>query len=241
MTEGRAAPRPVVLLTRPEAAARRFAADLPACAARVVIAPLQRIVAVDHDAARLAGAEGLIFTSENAVPAAGPGRGRPAICVGARTAAVARAAGFDVTVGPGDAAGMRPLLARCGPGWLHPQGVHLAADLGVPGIVVYDQQPCPLTAEAEAVLAGDAPVIWPLFSPRSARLAAAAARAVTPGAGVWHLLAISPAAAAGWAEAAAPRPPPLMRLHIVPHPDAAALRAAVETVLDRETSGGAVG
>ncbi len=59
-----------------------------------------RIVPVAHDAAVLARAAGLVFTSVHAVPAAGPGRGRPAFCVGPATAAAARAAGFDVTQGP---------------------------------------------------------------------------------------------------------------------------------------------
>ena len=39
-------------------------------------------------------------------------------------------------------------------------------------MIVYDQQAVPLTNEAGALLAGTAPVILPLFSPRSARLVA---------------------------------------------------------------------
>ena len=64
--------RPVLLLTRPPQDSRRFAAMLPDWPA--VISPILRIVAVDHDAAALRDAPGLVFTSAHAVPAAGPGR-----------------------------------------------------------------------------------------------------------------------------------------------------------------------
>ena len=77
--------RPTLLITRPEegaarlaAAARaRFGADFP-----LLIAPLTRIVPTG---AALPEADVLIFTSEQAVRFAG--NGRPAYCVGARTAA----------------------------------------------------------------------------------------------------------------------------------------------------------
>ena len=75
--------RPVLLLTRPPQDSRRFAAMLPDWPA--VISPILRIVAVDHDAAALRDAPGLVCTSAHAVPAAGPGRGRLALCVGGHT------------------------------------------------------------------------------------------------------------------------------------------------------------
>ena len=73
----------------------------------------------------------------------------------------------------------------------------------MPGITVYDQQALPLSAAGRALLRGQAPVVLPLFSPRSARLAAQAARdAAAP---LW-LAAISAAAAAAWGQAGGPVP-----------------------------------
>lgn len=221
---------PTLLLTRPEAASARFAARLTGVkpGLTVIIAPLMRIVPVDHDAAGLARATGLVFTSENAVPSAGQGAGRPAICVGPRTAAAAQAAGFDVTEGPGDAARMMPLLADLGPGWMHPHGRYVAAELPVPGVVVYDQHPLPLSDAARAVLEGDAPVILPLFSPRSARLAAAETRdAAAP---LW-IATISAAADAAWDAAGGKAP---ARRHVADHPDAEAMLCAISALAGTE-------
>ncbi|WP_207103075.1 uroporphyrinogen-III synthase, partial [Paracoccus shandongensis] len=168
------ATRPVLLLTRPQADSQRFAAMLPEW--RAVISPILRIVAVDHDGAALRDAPGLVFTSAHAVGAAGPGRGRLALCVGGHTAQAARKAGFAVQVGNGFAESLLPLIRDAGVPLVHPHGRHLARELPVPGMVVYDQKALPLGDEARAVLAGDAPVVLPLFSPRSARLVAEAAR-----------------------------------------------------------------
>ena len=207
--------RPVLLLTRPLADSRRFAAMLPDW--RAVISPILRIVAVDHDAAALHDAPGLLFTSARAVPAAGPGRGRLALCVGGHTAQAARAAGFDVRTGNGFAEGLLPLIDSAPVALIHPHGRHLAKRLPVPGMVVYDQQEVPLNAQARALLAGDAPVVLPLFSPRSARLAADAARGAR--APLWPV-AISDAAAAAWHAPATCRA-------VADQPEAAAMVAAI--------------
>lgn len=185
-------PTPTLLLTRPLASSRWLAGrfDGP-----VVISPVMRIVPLPFDRAALADAPGVVLTSAHAVPAAGPGRGRPAICVGARTAAMARRAGFRVTEGPGDAAGLLPLIAAGPPGLVHPHGRHVAQRLPVPGVAVYDQQALPLTPKARALLQGAGPVILPVFSPRSAGLVADQARDAR--APLW-LVAISPAAMAAW-------------------------------------------
>lgn len=218
---------PCLLLTRPQAASTRFATQLAHLGLKVVISPILRIAPMPHDAAALAQAVGLVFTSVNAVPAAGPGQGRPAICVGPATAQAARDAGFKVTEGPGDAARMMPLLTGLGAGWLHPHGAHLAAQLPVPGMVVYDQVAQPLTSEARGVLMGDAAVIVPLFSPRSARLISDAARAAS--APLW-IAPISPAAAESCSLAVA-------RVALAPRPDAVGVQAAVETLVLQEQSG----
>ena len=224
---------PVLLLTRPEPASRRFAAEAAHLGLKTVIAPILRIAPVGHDAARLAQARGLVFTSAHAVPAAGPGRGRPAICVGPATAQAAREAGFQVTEGPGDAARMMPLLDGLGDGWLHPHGAHVAKRLPVPGMVVYDQVPQPLGDPARQLLAGTGaaavivPVIVPLFSPRSARLLSAQLSALgeQARAPLW-LVPISPAAALAWQAAQA-------RMVVADEPDAGGVLRGIETLLDR--------
>ncbi len=198
--ESAPSPAPVVLLIRPQQAAERFAARIAPMGLRALIAPMLRIVPVPHDAAALQAAKGLVFTSENGVRFAGPGRGRPAWCVGPRTAEAAAAAGYDAITGPGDAARLIPLISDLGPGWLHAHGRHLAATLPVPGVVVYDQQALPLPAPAQALLHGSAPVILPLFSPRSARLAAQALAPLAAGGPLapLRLIAISEAARKAW-------------------------------------------
>ncbi len=158
---------PLCLLTRSLAQSQAFAAELPSV--ECLIAPILRIEALAFDAARVAAAPGLIFTSANAVPFAGAARGRPALVVGPQTALAARAAGFVVQEGPGDALGMLPLLAGR-EGWLHLHGRHRARALPVEGIAVYDQIAQPLSAAAQAALAGARRLILPLFSPRSAAL-----------------------------------------------------------------------
>lgn len=225
---------PVVLITRPEAAARRFAAQVEALGLRHVIAPLLRIIEVPHDAQAVREATGLVFTSENGVRFAGPGNGRPAWCVGPRTAEAAAAAGYDVTEGPGDAAGLIPLIGDLGPGWLHPHGAHVAARLPVPGIVVYDQLPLPLPPEAGALLRGSSPVILPLFSPRSARLAAGAVKAAQgqAGAPLWTV-PISAAAEGEWRAAWRGAE---VRSTVADRPDAQGILRAIRAMLDGERS-----
>ncbi len=217
------APRPLVLLTRPEAAARRFAAQLAGLAVEPVIAPLMRIAPVDHDGARLRAAPRLVLTSVHAVPAAGPGAGRLAWCVGPATAAAARAAGFEVIEGPGDARRLAPMLAGESR-LLHPHGRHVTAGLPVEGMVVYDQIARNLPESGRAALAGDRPVLWPLFSPRSARLAAAALAEVGTGIGGVRApvapLAISEAAVAAFGNWPTPIP-------VAPTPDAEGLIALI--------------
>ncbi|WBU57212.1 uroporphyrinogen-III synthase [Paracoccus sediminicola] len=158
---------PLCLLTRPEAQSRAFAAELPGV--DCLIAPLLRIVAVPFERSQVDAAPGLVFTSAHAVGAAGPGQGRAALCVGPQTAQAAREAGFTVTEGPGDGDGLIPML-RERPGWLHLRGRHVAVQLPVPGIVVYDQLAMPLSEAGQKALDGKRPLILPLFSPRSAAL-----------------------------------------------------------------------
>lgn len=178
--------RPTLLLTRPQAASDRFATEARAVLGAdcpVVIAPLMRTV-WQGALPDMTDIGDLIFTSETALRGfcrLSPRRDMRAWCVGARTASAAKAAGFDVRQGPGDAVGLAALIAATGTGrrYVWPHGTHVACDMGallssagtetIP-TVVYDQQTLPLRAAAQDLLSRPDPVLLPLFSPRSARL-----------------------------------------------------------------------
>lgn len=234
-------PSPTILVTRPEAAARRFGAALRAagCTAPVLIAPVMAINPVEGAMAAvarpMAQAFGVILTSVNAVDAlAAQSRLRPpAWCVGWVTAETARAEGFDIRAAAGDADDLFRVMVGAGTAgpFIHPRGRHargaLAQRLSAAGmptteVVVYDQIARPLGPEAEALLQGSAPVILPLFSPRSARLLAEAAQAAGATAPL-HLVAISDAAAHAWGEVRDTAP---VALRLAERPDADAMLAA---------------
>lgn len=236
MTMARQSRAPTILLTRPQAQSRRFAqelrqvTDLP-----VLIAPLMEAHVLAPDLPK-ASFRAVILTSETGAAAAGQLAGLPrrAICVGQRTADAARAAGFLPEVAGPDADGLvATLLARpeAGP-LLHLRGRDasgaVAERLTMGGIVtesaiVYEQIAQPLGPEARALLAGEAAVLVPLFSPRSARLLAAAV-AEGPLAPL-GIAALSPAVA----EAA--RDLPHHWLETAEHPDAAAMCMAVQRLI----------
>lgn len=229
---------PILLLTRPAPQARRFAeAARDRCGAglRIVLSPLMAPELLNPDLP-LQGLRGLIFTSETGVEGFARLSGRrdlPAHCVGEATARAARDAGFAVaTIGPGTAAALADLLAGAVEGpLLWPRGAEAAVDIaarldaaGLPvrAATVYRQAPCPATPEAVSALAGSAPVILPLFSARSALLAAAAwpARQAP-----LFVAAISPAVAQAAARLAPDRMIPAAR------PDAEAMLEATVALL----------
>ncbi|WP_308917788.1 uroporphyrinogen-III synthase [Jannaschia sp. LMIT008] len=221
---------PPVLLTRPLADARHFAAYL---GVPCVLSPLLKVA---FTATPPGDARAVLFTSQNGVRAwtAGGGPvGLPCWCVGPRTAALAREAGFDLRGWAADAAGLVRLVPSDAPPLVHVRGAQarggVAAGLRARGLsaaeaVLYEACPLPLTAEAAALLrAGH--VVAPVFSPRSARLLAEA----VPEGALPHLraVAISPAAAAAL---------PVPAAAVAATPDAAAMRDAILSVLDE--SGG---
>lgn len=197
-----------ILITRPEPAGSDFAAQLRArlgAGVQIVTSPIMRIEQVAGALPDLSRTGTLVLTSVHAACALSdlPQATRPTCyCVGAATAAAARAAGFPAVDGGGDA---RALLARIladrPPGPIHYlRGEHIAANLlaefSAAGYeagetMVYRQREQPLNAEAEALLSDDVPVILPLFSPRSAALFF---QAVPVGAPL-YIAAISPNAA----------------------------------------------
>ena len=118
---------------------------------------------------------------------------------------------------------MLPLLAGLDEGWLHPHGAHVAKRLPVPGMVVYDQLSQPLSDAARQALAGMAPVILPLFSPRSARILS---EQVTQARAPLWLVPISPAAAARWQAGQA-------RMLVADTPDAGGILRAIGALSKR--------
>ncbi|MFN3642673.1 MAG: uroporphyrinogen-III synthase [Gemmobacter sp.] len=237
-----AATRPVLLLTRPDPGSSAFAAMAAARfgdRVQVLVAPLMEIAFLDAPLpAALAAAAGLVFTSAAGVAGLArlaPGLARPAWCVGERTARAAAEAGHAAQALGGDAEALVAALAAAPPPapLVHVRGTEsrgaVAARLSAAGIpttefVVYDQRPLPLGDAARAALAGPAPVIAPLFSPRSARLFAAAAA----GAAVQAPLFLAPISDAAQAAAGGLHP---HAVAIAPTPDAAGMLVAIEALL----------
>lgn len=195
----------ILLLTRPAAASARTRAEIARLRpdTRVVISPAMEIVPIPATIDTTPA--GLILTSENGAEAAGRmglPQGMVAWCVGTRTAEVARAFGFDAVNADGDAEILlRAILSAPDTGpLLHLRGEHARGDIAprlraagraAQDIVVYRQEDRPLSPEARAVLAGAAPVILPLYSPRTAAIVAEQGPFSAP----LHVIAISAAAA----------------------------------------------
>lgn len=179
--------RPIILLTRPEKASRRFAAQLREAlgSVEVVISPLLQISPLVQSV-DLSGVVALVFTSAHAVPFGAPGM--RCYCVGDATARAAKAAGMQAISAGSDATGLsRRILAdgETGP-LLHIRGAHsrgqVAQTLTDAGcqtreIVAYDQVARPLSDTAKALLGGESPVIVPVFSPRTAEIFSESANA----------------------------------------------------------------
>lgn len=230
--------RPTLLVTRPLAGGARFAgafrsrfgADWP-----VILSPLINIVPTG---AALPAADAYVFTSEQAVFAIAPAPGKPAFCVGPRTAEAARLAGFDAISGPGDAAGLwRLILAEAPEGQLvHPRGAEVAmpiaallqdAGLDISEVVVYEQAPLAPTGEACAALAAEHDLLIPLFSPRAARVFAQMLETLPePARARLFLAAISPAVALAAAAI------PAARVSVAEHPDAGGVLAALAALVN---------
>ena len=220
---------PLVLLTRPRAAAERFAAELWAVRPEldVLISPIMKIVGVTPEA--LPEAEVLVFTSVHGVEGyvAAGGKRSEAYCVGPATSARAEEAGFSVIAAEKDAATLKPLLAKETRRLLHARGAHVAADLtkaapNAVSVVVYDQPLAGLSDEAKAALAAERPVIVPLFSPRSAAAFAAEAN----GASALSAVFISEAARLAAGDM------PYLKCAVADMPDAEGMARATLRLLD---------
>lgn len=224
------------LLTRPAWQGMRFAATLRRRYPGIYVAesPLLAPVLLQPE---LPGGvfDAVVFTSETGVASAIPYRARLprlAFCVGDRTTQVAREAGFDARSAAGDAEALVSLLVHLRLGRLiHLHGQETRGDvvarLGAAGIeahglVTYRQEPQPLTDVALALLQGGAPVVAPVFSPRTARLLTGAVQGAR--APIW-LAAFSPAVAD---EANFPTARRITALR----PDEEAMLAAIDRLID---------
>jgi uroporphyrinogen-III synthase len=229
----------ILLMTRPQGASERFVAQLPDAIRdrlTVCISPLIEIVPrtapVDWG-----DAAAVIFTSTQAVDVlAGLSdrRDLPAICVGEATARAARERGWVANAQGGNAdALVAAMLDAPDPGpVLHVSGAHtrgnIVARLALAGRrargqAIYDQAEVPFGDDAHGYLQGKAPVIAPVFSPRTARHFARQASVNAP----LLLGALSESVAK-----------PLHGLGITPvmiakSPTAAAMRVVVENLLTR--------
>ncbi|MCB2137186.1 MAG: uroporphyrinogen-III synthase [Rhodobacteraceae bacterium] len=231
--------RPTLLLTRPAPQSARFAeefraqfgADWP-----VVISPL---TAIRHLAPQLPDMSDatFVFTSVNAVEAV-EGRfpkGAMAWCVGEKTAAAARHAGFEARTGPGSARDLASMIQETGrPGQVvYCRGRDIAFDLknslesaGIETVeaVVYEQVAVPPEPAARLLMAGPGTVLLPVFSAKGAeRIADAFPR---PVAGIF-LAAISAAVARAW-------PGVANATAVAATPDAAGVLAAIRTLAARQ-------
>lgn len=172
--------KPVLIITRPEPDGARFAATMQeGIDVKVILSPLIEIVPLDAKCQ----ADEVIFTSANGVAQAarlGLTSGR-AWCVGDRTAEMARKAGFDAVSAQGNAEDLVALILEAAPkgALAHIRGTEARGDLGprlraeginCVDVVAYDQVPTTLSDDALNAIRGVAPVIIPLFSPRSAGL-----------------------------------------------------------------------
>ncbi|WP_133485180.1 uroporphyrinogen-III synthase [Aliiroseovarius marinus] len=194
---------PILVLTRPKAAAQRFLTQVEAALGQEVphvISPILQIQPIG-DWPDLSGVE-VILTSEHAVR--GDLSGITAHCVGSRTAEAAVAQGAQVqTVAVNAEALLQKLGARPG-SYVHLCGSHKAVDISARLTAaslscrdhqVYAQVAQPLTDTARAALEGEDPALLPLFSPRSARLVGEAI--AKPGRHL-HVIGMSDAVAEEW-------------------------------------------
>lgn len=228
-------PKPILLMTRPEEASRRFVGSLSAgvrAGLEVVIAPLFRVIAnaAQPDLSRYGG---VIFSSSNGVRATPPLPGKAAFCVGVQTTALAQAAGWQAQCMGQTAADLIASLPQIQPALplLHLRGEHSRGDiaenlcnagLSCDEYEIYHTQTLPLSAEIRQQVS-QVPTIAPVFSPRSATLF----RDKFQGKETLYLVALSNAVAAELSDI------PHQQLDVAPTPDAASVKPLVEALFQK--------
>lgn len=176
---------PTLLLTRPKPQSEAF---LVACEAMLdrrlsaVISPLLRIEPMG-DVPDLTAFDTIIVTSGNGVERLKDHlAGRYVVTVGEKTAALAREHGAEAVALGENIAAFLGNADQIRGGALLCRGVHSRGDIvqsltdrGIKAeeVILYDQVGQALSAAALQLLSGDAHVIAPVFSPRSAKLLSA--------------------------------------------------------------------
>ena len=171
-----------LLLTRPEPQSKAFLAECEGLCGRrlpVVISPLLTIEPVS-DIPHLDRFATLVITSVNGGRRlAGTLAYRRVVTVGEKTASLARSFGASAASMGENIAGFLGNAKYLEGPVLFCRGVHTRGDLAgelrsrgieVEEAVLYDQVSKPLSQAARMLLTGDAPVIAPVFSPRTAAL-----------------------------------------------------------------------
>ncbi|WP_147126514.1 uroporphyrinogen-III synthase [Shimia ponticola] len=232
---------PICLITRPEPEAHRFAEDVRAqTGLTTLVSPLMRY-AYPEVSIKIDKYAGVILTSGASLPvlkALSRNRRHPVYAVGAKTGQMASDAGFDVVIGPGDAAGLMDVLLKTRPAGplLHLRGEHTRGDVAqqltdggieTEEVVVYQQLECDLTPEARQVLSGETPVILPLFSPRTADILAQSAPFSAP----LYIVAMSDAVARQCRDLAH------AAIRVADTPDAQAMLRCVQEVARHHSAG----
>ncbi len=170
--------KPTLVLTRPQAASERVARAL-GVANEAVISPIIRIEPTGEEAA-LADGEAVIITSFNALSFVPDIAGRDAYVVGERSASEVKARGGRVRFVAQDVSQLVHELETNrlnSDAFMHIRGRHTRGGiaerlLNARDVVVYDQVSQPLDDMARGVLTGNAHVVLPLYSPRSAAILA---------------------------------------------------------------------
>lgn len=230
-----------LLLTRPVAQARRFAASCRAeisAELPIVIAPILRIEPrnISPD---IAGATGVVLTSENGARALADiadVTGLLAWCVGDRTARVAGELGMAAVSAGGSADELVAMVIRHAPkgAVVHMHGAKTRGDIAdrlkiaginASSVVIYDQIAQRLSKSALSSLQSDQMVVLPLFSPRSARLVATQLPEIRARLAI---VALSPAVASAWGNVWTGQKPVLFT--VAKHPDAPHMITEIATI-----------
>jgi uroporphyrinogen-III synthase len=229
-----------MIMTRPAGANESFAADLaPEIRAklRIIHSPLIEILGTGKPVHMGAG-DVAVFTSANGVRFAPGGEGRAAYCIGKATAAAALHAGWLAEVMGADADGLVDAIIEKAPvqSLFHICGVHTrgavsarlrAQGIAVESVAVYDQKLQSLTATAQRALRGGAPVIVPLFSPRTAGQFARECSSMNH----VHLIALSAAVAKKVSDL------PARSISIAMEPTARSMAVEIEKLLENTSLG----
>jgi uroporphyrinogen-III synthase len=146
---------------------------------QVISSPLLEVIDLQTQM-DLHAAEGVIFSSSNAVACSEKGRGRSAYCIGTATTLSAQSAGWRAQMAGENADALVANLTNQKPKTplIHLAGQHQRGDIALrltkaglktEILIVYNQLLKPVTAQVKAALRGEVPVFVPLFSPRTSQ------------------------------------------------------------------------